>query len=425
MKYRARVADEVLDEVLPHLGAVAIEGAKAVGKTATAARRAGSVLRLDEPAQAEALRANPDLITTLEPPLLIDEWQLVPQVWDQVRRAVDANPAGGRFLLTGSAQPPDTARLHSGAGRIVRLMLRPLSLAERGLCSPTVSLRALVNGTEGPISGTSPVTLSSYTDEVLASGFPGIRDLPDRPRGLQLDSYLDRIIDRDLPATGVTVRHTAALRGWLAAYAAATSTTADYTTILNAATPGESDKPARQTVAHYRDHLLRLFVLDPVDAWQPAFAPLARLTVSAKRHLVDPALAARLVGVGKAGLLTGGGARPSTVTGTWLGALFESLATQSVRIYADAIGDGARVGHLRTKNSLHEIDLIVHRPDLTCVPIEIKLAPTVSDHDVRHLNWLRTQLGDRVTDRVVLTTGPHAYRRPDGVAVVPLALLGP
>lgn len=103
MVYRPRVADVVLDEVLPHLAAVAIEGAKAVGKTATAARRAASVLRLDEPAQAEALRAHPDLITTLDPPLLIDEWQRVPQVWDQVRRAVDTDPTGGRFLLTGSA----------------------------------------------------------------------------------------------------------------------------------------------------------------------------------------------------------------------------------------------------------------------------------------------------------------------------------
>lgn len=262
----------------------------------------------------------------------------------------------------------------------------------------------------------------------MPPGSPGIRDLPDRAHGLQLDSYLERTVDRDLPANGMTVRHPAALRGWLAAYAAATSGTADWTTILDAATPGEPDKPNRQTVAHYREHLLRLFVLDPVEAWQPAFAPLARLTVAAKHHLVDPALAARLVGVGKAGLLTGDGTRLTTVTrrtGTWLGALFESLATQSVRVYADALGDGARVGHLRTKNAQHEVDLIVHRPDLTCVAIEVKLAPTVTDHDVRHLNWLHARLGDRVVDRLVLTTGPHAYRRRDGVAVVPLALLGP
>jgi predicted AAA+ superfamily ATPase len=125
--------------------------------------------------------------------------------------------------------------------------------------------------------------------------------------------------------------------------------------------------------------------------------------------------------VGRDGLLRGD--RAASATGTWLGALFESLATQSIRVYADALD--ATTAHLRTKDGAREIDLIVEGPDRRVVAIEVKLAPTVSDHDVRHLNWLQTRLGEQLADRIVITTGPVAYRRADGVAVIPLALLGP
>lgn len=206
------------------------------------------------------------------------------------------------------------------------------------------------------------------------------------------------------------------------AYAAATASNADYTKILNAATAGEADKPSRVTVGAYREQLQRLFILDPLAAWAPAFAPLKRLTLSPKHHLVDPALAARLVGVGMDGLLVGKGERVSATTGTWMGALFESLAVQAIRVYAEALG--ATVGHLRTKNGEHEIDAIVEADDMTCVAFEVKLSDTVVDDDVKHLIWLRKMLGERVRDLVVLNTGPYAYRRRDGVAVVPLALLG-
>ena len=185
----------------------------------------------------------------------------------------------------------------------------------------------------------------------------------------------------------------------------------------------EGDKPARQTADIYRQHLQRIFLLDPIEAWTPAFAPLKRLTHSPKHHLVDPALAARLVGVGKTGLLRGQGNRVHAATGTWLGALFESLAAQSVRVYAEAAD--AHVGHLRTKNTDHEIDLIVETADRSTVGIEVKLTDTIRPADVEHLNWLSGQLGDRLVDRMIIYTGRHAYRRPDGIAVVPLALLGP
>ncbi|WP_417563348.1 ATP-binding protein [Microbacterium sp.] len=423
MAYRRRHLDDLLDEVFPDLAAIALEGAKGVGKSATARQRAETVLALSTPAARNAIAGNPQVVGELPSPVLIDEWQLAPDVWDAVRDAVDANPTGGRFLLTGSAGVSPGARIHSGAGRIVSLAMRPFTMIERGIAEPAVSLQALFDTPASRVAGSSEVSVGDYTDEILRSGFPGIRDLPLRARGLQLDSYITRIIEHELPENGILVRRPGALRAWLASYAAATASTASYTTVLDAATAGESEKPARQTVAQYRDHLARVFILDPVEAWIPAFSPLTRLAVTPKHHLVDPALAARLVGVGKAGLLRGEGHIPSAATGTWLGALFESLVTQSVRVYADMMD--ATTGHLRLKDGTHEVDLIVERADRTCVAIEVKLSATATDHDVRHLHWLKKQLDDRLADMVVVNTGPFAYRRDDGVAVVPLALLGP
>lgn len=423
MTYQDRVVDRLLDELFPDLAAIALEGAKGVGKTATALQRANTVISLDLPAQRQVVAADPDHVVRSAGPVFIDEWQLHPPVWDRVRRAVDEDARGGRFLLAGSAAVAPEARVHSGAGRIVSLTMRPLSFSERALGESTVSLAELLTGSRPAIDGRSDIGLTRYVDEILASGFPGIRGLPERARNAQLDSYLTRIVDRDLPENGLNVRRPAAVHAWLAAYAAATSTDAAYTKILDAATAGVVNKPSRPTADNYREHLRRIFVLDPVEAWVPMFNPLKRLTQSPKHHLVDPALAARLVGVGKAGLLRGEGDRVAPATGTWLGALFESLVAQSVRVYASAAW--ARVGHLRTKETDREIDLIVEGEDRQIVAIEIKLSQTVDDKDVRHLNWLHDQLGDRLADRVVITTGQHAFRRRDGIAVVPLALLGP
>ncbi|WP_120004213.1 ATP-binding protein [Nesterenkonia muleiensis] len=423
MVYQRRIVDDVLDELFPHLAAIALEGAKGVGKTATASQRSKTILSLNRRGQRETLAADIDYIARAAPPVLIDEWQLEPPVWDRVRTAVDENNTGGQFLLAGSAGVAPGVRIHSGAGRIVSIPLRPLSFSERGLMEPAVSLRELLAGNQPKVSGHCPIGLPIYADEILGSGFPGIRSLPERARNAQLDSYITRIVERELPENGVAVRRPRALNAWLSAYGAATATDASYSKILDAATAGERDKPARGTVDAYREHLTRIFVLDPIPAWIPLFNPLKRLTRAPKHHLVDPALAARLMKISKDGLLRGEGDRVAASTGTWLGALFESLVTQSVRVYAHALN--ADVGHLRTKDTTREIDLIVEGSDRQVVAIEVKLAATVTDHDVRHLNWLQQQIGSRLSDRVIVTTGEHAYRRPDGVAVVPLALLGP
>jgi predicted AAA+ superfamily ATPase len=169
--------------------------------------------------------------------------------------------------------------------------------------------------------------------------------------------------------------------------------------------------------------LKRIFVLDPVPAWIPSFSHLKRLAQAPKHHLVDPALAARLAGVDAAGLVRGEGHGGHHPDGTFLGALFESLVAQTIRVLAEPTGAG--VFHLRDRNNERDVDLIVQRPDRKVLAIEVKLATTVRPKDVRNLNWLEQQLGDRVVDKALINTGDRALRRTDGVAVVPLALLGP
>lgn len=422
-EYLPRVVDRELDDLLPALPALAIEGPKGVGKTFTSRRRARTVHALDAPGAIGLFQADPRRLLLGEAPVLLDEWQRVPESWDLVRRAVDQDPSPGRFLLTGSAAPA-AGGTHSGAGRIVRLRMRPLTLAERRVGEPTVSLRGLLGGRRGPVEGSTPVTLDRYAEEICRSGYPGLRGLTERALRAQLDGYLDRVVDRDFEELGRPVRTAGALRRWMTAYGAATATTAAYEVIRDAATPGERDKPAKATAQAYREALERLWILDPLPAWLPTSSHLRRLGSAPRHHLADPALAARLLGTDAGALLEAGSQGPLTPRdGTLLGQLFESLVALDVRVYAQAAE--ARVGHLRTHGGEHEVDLIVERGDHRVLAIEVKLAHTVRDDDLRHLRWLQDQLGDGVLDAVVVTTGSDAYRRRDGIAVVPAALLGP
>lgn len=421
--YLPRVVDSELDVLLQDLPAIALEGPKAVGKTATALLRAASVLALDDPAQRSLLAADPARLDRLATPIVLDEWQRLPESWDLVRRSVDRDPRPGRFVLTGSAIPSD-APTHSGAGRIVSLRMRPMSLAERGLERPTVSLGTLLRGERLPVSGVARMRLPEYAHEVVASGFPAIRTLAPRARRAQLDGYLSRMLEHDFAEVGHVVRRPASLRAWLTAYAAATATTAAYEAILDAATPGEAQKPSKPTTIAYRDVLERLWLLDPVPAWLPSRNRFARLSRGPKHHLADPALAARLLGLGDGALVEGADTRPPGLRdGVAFGALFESLVTLSVRVYAQAAE--ARVRHFRDEAGRHEVDLVVERDDGRVVALEVKLGRDPRDADVAHLAWLREKLGGELLDAVIVTAGAEAYRRPDGIAVVPAALLGP
>jgi uncharacterized protein len=210
VEYRRRVLDDTLDELQPHLRALSIHGPKGVGKTATAMQRAVSIVDLSLPAQREILAADPSVLTRLPGPVLVDEWQRLPEVWDQVRHAVDAGSPPGHFIVVGSSAPRG-AVIHSGAGRIVPMRMRPLSMAERGVETPTVSLAAFLTGSRD-IDGTTGLRLTDYVEEITASGFPAIRGLPPRVRRAELDAYVDNVVQREFPEQGYPVRRPAVLR---------------------------------------------------------------------------------------------------------------------------------------------------------------------------------------------------------------------
>lgn len=422
MTYQTRLIDAQLDQFFPELAAMSLEGPKGVGKTATATQRAKTILRLDDPNTANLVLANPDIIRSSVGLVLIDEWQEVPTTWDLVRREVDRDGAGGRFLLTGSAVPSG-ARIHSGAGRIVSLRVRPLSLAERNLETPTVSLAAMFTG-EADIAGTSALVLNDYFTEIIASGFPGIRHLSSESRALQLDSYIERVITKEFVEQGLAVRRPAILRAWLAAFAASTASTTSYNTMLEATTPRGEAKPSRITTSNYRDVLERLWLIDSLPAWIPSKNILARLAAAPKHFLADPALAARILGIDETGFvkkLPTGEIVPGSPA--IVGGLFEALAVLSVKTYAQM--NQVSVSHFREPTGAREIDMVVHRPDGATVALEVKLGRVVEDRDVRHLLWLKQKLGEDLRDMAVIYTGEFAYRRPDGVAVIPASLLGP
>lgn len=428
--YLPRLLDRELDELIAGLPAIAIEGPKGIGKTATAARRAARVVRLDDPAVRQVAASDPGALLGPPYPVLLDEWQFVPAIWDAVRRAVDDDPRAGRFLLTGSASPAEPT-MHSGAGRIVRVRMRPLSLTERGLDEPTVSLQALLSGARQPLSGRTELRVADYAREIVASGLPGLRGLSGRTLRTALDGWIARILDHDIEIDGgLRVRRPESMRRWLTAYAAATATTASLATIRAAASGGDGVVASHVTMLAWRDVLARLWLLDPIDGWVPTRDRIARVAQAPKHHLADPALAARLLGVDADALLGGitahaasaGAATPAVRDGPLLGQLFESLVSSSVRAMAQLAE--ARVFHLRNGDGRHEVDLIVERSDGRVLAIEVKLAATVDDRDVRHLHWLRDRIGDDLLDAIVVTTGPYAYRREDGIGVVPAVLLG-
>jgi predicted AAA+ superfamily ATPase len=421
--YRRRIVDNQLDRLLSGLAAVSIEGPRAVGKTATATQRAKTIHFLDDRGAYALLAADPTRILEEATPVLIDEWQLMPEIWDVVRRAVDAGGPPGRFILTGSQEVGD-ARIHSGAGRISTLRMGSMTLPERGASQPTVSLSEFLDGGRPALAGHTTTALREYVDEILATGMPGLRGLPDDLLTAQLGSYVARIVDRDAPSLGVGGRKRASLLAWMRAYASAVSGTTSKETIRDAATPGQGHKPARTTTDAYLDALESLWVVEPVPAWHPTKLPISEFTVSPKHQMFDPGITAYLIGESADSILAGAVAGPLLPrAATIMGALFESQVVHDVAVYARAVG--AEIHHFREHRGKREVDVVVRRRDGRVLAIEVKLTRVPDAHDLKHLQWLRTTIGDQLIDSMVITTGADAYRRPDGIAVVPLALLGP
>lgn len=415
--YRPRVADLELVARLGATGAVLIEGPRGCGKTETARRAARSEVRLDvdDEARAAGLVA-PSVLLAGERPRLIDEWQLVPALWNQVRRDVDAHPdQPGQFILTGSAVPADDATRHGGGLRFTRLRMRPMSLAETGHSTGDVSLSALFAG-DDPRARDPGLGIADLAERISVGGWPGLLGRTPDQALVAIRGYLDETRRVDLTRLDGIRRNPENVARVLRSLARNVATAVSARSI--AADVGGADGPIdHHTVLEYLAALTRLFILEDLPAWSPALRSRSVLRTAVTRHFVDPSLAVAALDTRPERLLR------DVET---LGLLFESLVVRDLRIYAQALD--ATLFHYRDNNGL-EADAVAQRRDGSWAAFEVKLGQAAIDGAAANL----LRLADRVdSDKhgkpaalAIITGWGYGYRRPDGVAVIPVGALAP
>lgn len=415
MEYRPRIVDEELADLLDASGAVLIEGPRACGKTETAMQVAASAVQLDIDAAARsAALVDPGLLLPGDRPRLIDEWQLIPEIWDHVRRAVDRSGKSGEFILAGSAVPADDVVRHTGAGRFTRLRMRPMSLFESGHSSGIASLRGLLDG-EDP-AGRSRFDLEGLAERIAVGGWPGLLDRTPAQVLRVLRGYLDDVRQADIRKLDGVRRDPENVGRVLRSLARHSATEAAASTIA-ADVGGPGGSPKRETVAAYQDVLARLMITEDLAAWSPSIRSRTALRQASVHHFVDPSLAVAALE-----------ASPSRLTKDLplLGQLFESLVVRDLRIYAQA--NDARVFRYRDHAGL-EADAILEWRGGAWAAVEVKLGPRQVDDAAAAL----LRLADRVDSEThgpprflsVVTGWGIAHRRSDGVLVIPIGTLGP
>lgn len=416
--YLDRVVDDEVAEALASSPAVLIEGPRGCGKTWTGQRFANSEVFLDG---SEALRVaaevDPGSILEGAEPRLLHEWQLIRGIWNPMRHACDRRGGFGHFLLTGSQNPPDDITEHSGAGRVARVRMRPMSLWESGDSSGEVSLASLLAG-ERCLAGDAAQTYSGLASLICRGGWPRMITMAPNTAQARLRDYLDNIRRTDISRVAGVNRDPQLVRALLASLARNEATAASCATLIKDMTAGEGRPPARSTIRAYLDELTRLFVLEPLPAWTTHLRSSARLRRTPKRFFADPALAV-------AALAASAGAVAQDREA--MGLLFESLAVRDLRAYAQSFD--ARLYYYGDSNGL-EADAVIEGLDGQWAAVEIKLGG--GNAIAAAMDSLRAVRSQIDTSRrgeparlIVLTAFGHGYQTDDGIAVVPLTALKP
>ncbi|WP_210414857.1 ATP-binding protein [Microlunatus elymi] len=402
--YRRRIVDDVLDERLASDPAILITGPRGCGKTTTASRRVASVVRLDVPGEAEAFRSDPDAaIGRVAGPVLLDEWQQVPEVLAAVRRAVDAGAGPGQYLLTGSMRANRGPSLWPGTGRIARVRMEGLTQSEQRDPDGSNDVMARLLHPSDSL-GRSRSKLPDYLDLAVRGGMPAVVLRGRSPLRWYAD-YLDQFIDRDVPETG-TIAEPDRLRRYLVTLAESTAGTPTTSTLLQAA------RINAKTAARYDVILTEMGILEVAPTWSRN--RLSRIVKQGKVYLTDTGLTAAALEVDADDLLADGGL---------YGRITDAFVAAQIRP-ALAVGSIARrLYHLRDQGGRHEIDLILDLGRRGIVAIEIKAAASVTPQDARHLAWLRDQLGDQFASGLVLHTGPDGYELGDRIVAAPISFL--
>ena len=416
--YRPRVVDAEMEAALAASPAVLVEGPRACGKTWTSRRFAQSEVLLDA-ASSTLLASNMDPAVLLEgpSPLLLDEWQLAPEIWNPMRRACDDRSRPGQFILTGSADPPVDITRHSGAGRVLRVRMRPMSMLESGQSDGGISLASLFEPGRCAARDRG-LKLDDVIEATCRGGWPRLVDA-DLPTALRANrGYLDEISRTDISRVDGVARSPAGVRKLLSSLGRNIATEASFATLAKDTAPDEADTVERRTVSSYMAALERLFVIEDLRAWKPHITSKSQLRHAPKRHFVDPSLAVAALE-----------ATPEIVlhNRSYAGLLFESLVVRDLRIYGQA--NNFDLSHYRDSDGL-EVDVIVKHPDGRWIAIEVKLGSKKGiDEGTRTLHRLRKRIdpdrSGKPSRLAIITASGYGYEHHDGVSIIPITALGP
>ena len=418
-KYIHRLIDDTVERYLTAIGAVCIEGPKWCGKTWTSSYHCQSEILIGDPANnfqnRELAEMSPALVLEGETPRLIDEWQEVPSLWDAVRYTVDQRGRKGQFILTGSATPKRKGILHSGAGRIGKLRMRPMSLYESGDSSGKVSLQELCTGKLSPVI-TGDVDLRTLARLTVRGGWPGNLDTEEKDISLLPSEYLNAVIDDDVNRVDGIKRDSRKVRLLLRSLARNESTTVTNKTLKNDIKEIDDEDIDVETVATYLDIFSRLFLTDNQAPFSAKLRSSVRVKQAEKRHFCDPSLACALLK-----------ATPEKLIGDLetFGLLFEALCERDLKIYAETFGAG--VYHYQDYAG-NEMDAVIELPDGGWCGIEIKLGANKIEEAASNLIHIREEIakdGGKTPSALIVLCGLSnaAYKRPDSVFVVPLTAL--
>jgi predicted AAA+ superfamily ATPase len=418
-KYLKRIADDILKRKISASGAVLIEGPKWCGKTWTATAASNSQLFMQDPdRQVSYLKAadtKPSLLLQGETPRLLDEWQTAPVLWDAVRFAIDQRGEAGQFILTGSAVPSDNVVQHSGTGRISRMMMRPMSLFESLESSGSVSIKALFDG-KTEIDSFSSLTIERIAFAIARGGWPASIGNDTDTALLRAIDYVEAVINADVSRVDGITKNPNRVRALMRSLSRNISTLASNETIrADIAMSDEDENVSDKTILQYLRALNRIFVTDNLPAWNPALRSKTAVRTSPKRQFADPSIAVATMRLS-----------PERILGDfeYFGFLFEALCDRDLRVYAEA-NDG-QLFHYRDASGL-EADAVICLNDGRWAPIEIKLGKREIEEGAKHLIGLRDRIDTakmREPSFLMIVTGTEvAYRREDGVFVVPVGCL--
>ena len=421
MEYKKRLADQMLSDKLEAKGGVVIEGPKWCGKTTTALQVSKTIIRMDDPSKSmlytQLLNIEPSRLLTGETPLLIDEWQIAPKLWDYVRYEIDTRGKEGQFILTGSAVPADTSEItHSGTGRFTWLMMRTMSLYESMESTGEVSLASLFDKPE-QIYGTNRLDLEKLAYVTARGGWPHALDMKEKNALVQAYDYYDAVVKSDINRADGITKNPERVKALMKSLARNQGSQISNNAIKEDISFHDDDNLCTDTVSLYINALKRIYVIEDMLSWNPNLRSKTAIRTADTRYFVDPSIAIASLGLGPKDLLN---------DLNIFGFMFETLCVRDLRVYTDCLG--GQVYHYRDKTGL-KCDAVIHLRNGNYGLVEIKLGGQQAILEgMKNLKKLADKIDDTKMLKpdfmmVLIGVGDYSYKNSDGIYIVPIGCL--